>query len=68
MTRAADASEGALTERLARILHATPVLLQVLRTGRKLNLPDWLVLSGAVYQPVLNQLTWRALGYGIEAL
>jgi len=66
--KGADASEGVLTERLVRILHATPVLMQVLRTARKLNPPDWLVFSGAVYQPVLNQLTGRALGYGIEAL
>jgi len=66
--KGADASEGVLTERLVRILHATPVLMQVLRTARKLNLPDWLMFSGAVYQPALNQLTRRALGYGIEAL
>jgi uncharacterized protein len=64
--KGANASEGVLTERLARILHATPMLMRVLRTARKLNLPDWLVFSGAVYQPVLNQLTGRAPDYGIK--
>jgi uncharacterized protein len=29
-------------------------------------LPDWLVFSGAVYQPVLNHLAGRPLDYGIE--
>jgi hypothetical protein len=29
-------------------------------------LPDWLVFSGAVYQPVLNHLTGRPLDYGIK--
>ena len=30
------------------------------------DLPDWLVFSGAVYQPVLNHLTGRAPDYGIK--
>jgi hypothetical protein len=40
--------------------------MQVLRTARGLDLPDWLIFSGAVYQPVLNHLTGREVDYGIK--
>jgi uncharacterized protein len=40
--------------------------MQVLSVARHLRLPDWLVLSGAVYQPVLNQLTGNPLDFGIK--
>jgi hypothetical protein len=53
-------------ERLINILHATPSLMQVLSIARTLDLPDWLLFSGAVYQPVLNHLTGRAPDYGIK--
>jgi uncharacterized protein len=53
-------------ERLTGILRATPQLMQVLRVVRSLELPDWLVFSGAVYQPVFNHLTGRALDHGIK--
>ncbi|MDP3658424.1 nucleotidyltransferase family protein [Phenylobacterium sp.] len=55
-----------LTARLGAILRATPGLMQVLRTARDLALPDWLVFSGAIYQPVFNHLTGRALDYGVK--
>ena len=55
-----------LEQRLEDILRATPSLMQVLRTARELDLPDWLVFSGAVYQPVLNHLTGRPADYGIK--
>src|SRR5580704_6746184 len=61
-----EASESELRERLTTILRATPPLMQVLSVARRLCLPDWLVFSGAVYQPVLNHLTSRALDYGIK--
>src|SRR5258706_16332909 len=61
-----EASESELRGRLAEILCATPPLTQVLSVARGLCLPDWLVFSGAVYQPVLNHLTGRALDYGIK--
>src|ERR1700747_3335150 len=60
------ASESELRERLTAILRATPPLMQVLSVARHLCLPDWLVFSGAVYQPVLNHLTGRPLDYGIK--
>ena len=61
-----EASERELRDRLTAILRATPPLMRVLSVARHLCLPDWLVFSGAVYQPVLNHLTGRPLDYGIK--
>jgi hypothetical protein len=55
-----------LEARLEGILRATPNLMQVLRAARALELPDWLLFSGAVYQPVLNHLTGRPPDYGVK--
>jgi hypothetical protein len=54
------------TDQLRAILRRAPALMHVLRVARELDLPDWLVFSGAVYQPVLNHLTGRDLDYGIK--
>ncbi|MEO8114942.1 MAG: nucleotidyltransferase family protein [Phenylobacterium sp.] len=56
----------ALRDRLEAIVRGTPNLMQVLAKARALDLPDWLIFSGAVYQPVLNQLTGRPADYGIK--
>src|ERR1700730_14777606 len=64
LNRGKGETEG--TERLISILGATPSLMRVLWTARTLDLSDWLVFSGAVYQPVLNHLTGRAPDYGIK--
>src|SRR4029077_6709189 len=61
-----EGTESEFRERLSAILTATPPLMQVLSVARHLSLPDWLVFSGAVYQPVLNHLTGRPLDYGIK--
>jgi uncharacterized protein len=61
-----EASANELRERLTAILRSTPPLMWVLSVARHLSLPDWLVFSGAVYQPVLNHLTGRPLDYGIK--
>jgi hypothetical protein len=63
---AVEANEREYRERLTAILRATPPLMRVLSVARHLCLPDWLVFSGAVYQPVLNHLTGRPLDYGIK--
>jgi hypothetical protein len=55
-----------LRARLEAIVRATPTLMHVLATARALDLPDWLIFSGAVYQPVWNHLTGRAPEYGIK--
>jgi hypothetical protein len=59
-------SEGALDARLEAIVRDSASLMQVLRTARALDLPDWLIFSGAVYQRVLNHLTGRDADYGIK--
>jgi uncharacterized protein len=39
--------EAQLVERLAAIVRGAPSLMQVLTTIRALDLPDWLMMSGA---------------------
>ncbi|MES2897140.1 MAG: nucleotidyltransferase family protein [Pseudomonadota bacterium] len=55
-----------LTARLETILRAAPSLMRVMETARKLDLPDWLLFSGAIYQRALNHLTGRDPDYGIK--
>ena len=55
-----------LEDRLEEIVRTGPTLMAVLARARELDLPDWLVFSGAVYQRVLNSLTGRDLDYGIK--
>lgn len=52
--------------RLEAVLRAAPSLMQVMETARELALPDWLIVSGAVYQRVFNHLTGRDPDYGIK--
>lgn len=40
--------------------------MRVLETARTLDLPDWMVFSGAIYQPVLNHPTGRELDHGVK--
>ncbi len=40
--------------------------MRVLATVRDLALPDWLIFSGAIYQPVWNHLTGRPLEHGLK--
>jgi hypothetical protein len=40
--------------------------MHVLSVMRDLDLPDWRLFSGAVYQAVWNAQTGRATGYGIK--
>ena len=58
--------EGELRRRLETVVRGAPQLMQVLRTARDIDLPDWLIMSGAIYQPVLNQLTGRAPDHGLK--
>ncbi len=61
-----DHSTAEQVEHLTGILRRAPTLMHVLRTARTLDLQDWLVFSGAVYQTVLNHRTGRPLEYGIK--
>jgi len=63
---AAGARMNDFETRLVAILQSSAPLMQVLRTLRELDPPDWLVFSGAVYQRVLNHLGGRPLDYGIR--
>lgn len=40
--------------------------MTVLKVARDLDLPDWLIFSGAVYQPVWNALTGRPPDHGLK--
>ncbi|WP_293676060.1 nucleotidyltransferase family protein [uncultured Phenylobacterium sp.] len=55
-----------LEARLEGILRRSQPLMHVLRTLRDLDLPDWMIFSGALYQRVFNDLTGRPLDYGIK--
>ena len=57
---------GDLRSRLEDIVRATPSLMHVMTVARELDLPEWLIFSGAIYQPVLNHLTGREADYGIK--
>ena len=58
--------EPELAARLNAIVLANPRLMGVLQTARALDLPDWLLVSGAVYQTVWNHLTVRDPNYGLK--
>ncbi|CAM2946989.1 nucleotidyltransferase family protein [Brevundimonas diminuta] len=55
-----------LEARLTEIVRADAGLMHVLTVMRELNLPDWRLFSGAVYQAVWNAQTGRPVGYGIK--
>lgn len=55
-----------LEARLEAILRGAPSLMSVMRIARDLDLPDWLIVSGAVYQRVWNQVTGRDPDYGVR--
>src|SRR5687768_14724700 len=61
-----DSQNDGLAGRLEAILRATPGLMPVMETARSLDLPDWLIFSGAIYQPVVNHLTGRPLDFGLK--
>ncbi len=52
--------------RLVAILRDSPRVMQALRIARDLNLPDWRLVSGGVYQTVWNSMTGRDPDYGIK--
>ena len=51
---------------LAQIVRANPRLLHVLTVLRELDLPQWRVFSGSVYQAVWNARTGRNPHYGVR--
>jgi uncharacterized protein len=61
-----EGDEAELVKWLVAIVRGAPSLMRVLLTMRVLDLPDWLIMSGAVYQRVLNALTKRPPDYGVR--
>lgn len=57
---------SALEDRLVDIIRGYPDLMQVMTTVRSLDLPDWLIFSGSVYQSVWNAVAGRPAGYGVN--
>ena len=55
-----------LEAELAAIVRADAGLMHVLTTVRALDLPDWRLVSGAIYQAVWNARTGRPAGYGVK--
>ncbi len=55
-----------LHDRIETILRGTPDLMRVMAIVRDLGLPDWMVFSGAVYQPVWNSITGRPADHGFN--
>jgi hypothetical protein len=51
---------------LVGILKADPLVWTALRRARDLDLPDWMIVSGAIYNTVWNNLTGKPSGYGIK--
>ena len=59
-------TEGEQEGRLIEIVRASPTLMRVLHLARDLDLPDWRLVAGAVYQTVWNSLTGRDPDYGVK--
>jgi hypothetical protein len=55
-----------LHHRLEAIARRATPLMEVLHRLRDIDLPDWQVFSGAIYQRVFNDLTGRDLDHGIK--
>lgn len=55
-----------LDHRLEEIVRAAPSLMAALGQSRAFDLPDWMIVSGAVYQRVWNHLTGRDPDHGVR--
>jgi hypothetical protein len=61
-----DADSADRRLELERIVRADAQLMQLLTVGRRVNLPQWRLVAGCVYQTVWNSLTGRPRGTGIN--
>jgi len=64
--RLANASEVEQQAFVIQSVLADPVAAEVLKRAHQLDLPDWALIAGAVYQAVWNELTGRAPGFGVN--
>ena len=60
------ADAPSLEQQLTEIVRGHAPLMHVLTTVRSLDLPDWRIFSGAVYQAVWNIKTGRPVDYGVK--
>lgn len=51
---------------LMAIVRESPVLMRTLMLARDMELPDWWLVSGAIYNTVWNRLTGRPETHGIK--
>ena len=65
-SRYAHLSEPELAALFLEIVQQTGFLREVFDRAQELNLPNWRVVSGALYNTVWNHLTGRPEGYGIK--
>jgi uncharacterized protein len=61
-----DNLQPELRARLETCLRASADVMSVLQAARASGVPDWRLLSGAVYQTVWNAVTGRPAGYGVR--
>lgn len=54
------------TAALIRIARASPTLMRTFEAARLLDLPDWWIVSGAIYNQVWNHLTGRPEMTGVK--
>ncbi|MEN0002247.1 MAG: nucleotidyltransferase family protein [Pseudomonadota bacterium] len=57
---------NAQRDALEHIVCADPLVWGALEIARDLDLPDWLIVSGAIYNSVWNHLINRPSGHGIK--
>jgi hypothetical protein len=55
-----------LEDRLVAAVRASPTLMRVMAGVRALDLPDWRLVSGCVYQTVWNSVTGRPPDHGLK--
>lgn len=55
-----------LEGRLVQIIKKSPNIMTILETCRECKMPDWRLVSGAIYGTIFNHLTRRPLDYGIK--
>jgi uncharacterized protein len=54
------------SEELEAALRGSPTVMRVLEHARSLDLADWRLVSGSVYQTAWNRLTGRDPDYGVK--
>lgn len=64
--RHANKSDAHQRAALLEITRASPTLMRSFRTARDLELPDWWIVAGALYNQVFNHLTNRPDMYGVN--